>query len=525
MNNQLISDEFGMSFQVKADSAEIQGNDCVETNARSLTKIASMLRTSLGPNGMDKIIVDCDNRITMTNDGATIVKEYVANNKGCVMELIKQLSESQDVEIGDGTTSVIIFANRLLQEAIKVLKLGMHPVKVTEGLSRALNYAIEDLKNHFSDKIENKKEFCTKAVETALNSKIASVYDDIKNVCVDAVLSVADLERKDVDLDRINVKTIKGGNINQTELLKGVLLEKEMVGEITTGKKKICLLACPFEPPKLKTKNKMMVSTAEEYLNLSDYEKNTFKKMIEKVKDSGAELVLCQWGFDDEATSMLLEHNLPAVRWVGGHDLGHIAALINAKIVSRFENLDSSCLGEGEVKMISSSTKNTPFIQITSDKNTIATIVIKSANKFVSEELDRSIRDALCAARNILIAEKISYGGGSVEINLYKKMFNDNEILELMTAEDVSCFQAFGNALLEIPIVLAENAGYDTKYIEDLLVSSGKGHPGVANSDSKTNDMKTLGVFESIESKTRQLTMACDFVNTILKISEVIRQQ
>ncbi|KAL6121981.1 hypothetical protein NUSPORA_01003 [Nucleospora cyclopteri] len=530
--NKIISDDFGLSFEVKQDEIEITGLDCIETNSRAVAKIASILQTSLGPNGMDKIILDSDNKITMTNDGATIVAEYVANNAGCVMELIKQLSSSQDNEIGDGTTSIIIFANSLMKEALSLLKQGIHPIKITEGFNEALNYAIGEIQGNFADNIEDKPSFCLKAVETCLNSKIASFYKNLPKVCVDAVYSVADMERRDVDLDKINVKILKGGSMNQTELINGVLLEKEIVGEIAEGQKmKIALLACPFEPPKLKNKNKMLVSSVGDYKKLSNYEQTAFYEMIQKVKNSGADLVLCQWGFDDEATSMLMENKLPAVRWVGGHELGHIAALINAQIVSRFENLDSSCLGEGFVEITNEGTENEVFIKVTAEKNTISTIAIKSSNKFVSEEIERSIKDSLCAARNVLIADKIVYGGGSLEMNLYKTITNvdgdNNHITNLLEAEELCCFKAFATALLEIPFSLSRNAGHNSNYVENVISTktSGVSHYGVAAFDGKLlADMKAEGVFESLESKTRQLKMATDFVNTILKISDVIKK-
>lgn len=530
----IISDEFGLSFEIRPEDVEISGYDCVETNSRAIFKIASMLRTSLGPNGMDKIIVDCDNQITMTNDGATIIKEYVSNNSGGVMELVKQLALAQESEIGDGTTSIVLMANGLLQGALKLLKVGMHPIRVIEGFNNALKFAIEEIQNNLCEKIDDKTNYCLRGVETSLNSKITSKYRELGDICVNAVCAVADLERKDVDLDRVNVKILKGGFMDETELIKGVLLEKKIEGEgMILGKKdkllKICLLACPFEPPRLKTKNNMIVSTVTQYEELSEYERSTFKTMICKVKEVGADIVLCQWGFDDEATSMLFEHGLPAIRWVGGHDLGHIAALTNAKIISRFENLTPECLGEGFVEVKYSGTENQKFVYITSMDNKISTILIKSSNKFISEEIERSVRDAICVARNILISDKIVYGGGSLECSLYKIMNNydkaNNHILDLLNAEDVACFKAFSTGLLEIPIILAENAGLDFKYVESILNARGNQHYGIPSKETDgLVDMKTENVFESVESKVRQITMAVDYVNTILKIHDVIKQ-
>ncbi|OQS54235.1 CCT5 [Ecytonucleospora hepatopenaei] len=548
----IISDEFGMSFEVKQETTELSGIDCVETNAMAVHKIAKILRSSLGPHGMDKIIVDCDGQITMTNDGATIVKEYIANNRGCVMDLLQQLTAAQDSEVGDGTTSIVLFANALLREAMILLKKGIHQIKIIEGYNLALREVIEIVKKNFSirleDEISKKREKCLKAVETALSSKIAWKYKNIQNVCVDALYSVMDEERRDIDLENINVKILKGGNFEGISLVRGISLEKPVVGEealiekLKENKKlKICLLACPFEPPKLKTKSKLIVSTAEEYTKLSDYEKETFRLMIRKVKDSGADLVLCQWGFDDEATSMLMEEKLPAVRWVGGHELGQIAALTNAQIVSRFEFLTEKCLGEGFVELNNFGTDSTNFINITKtlEKDTkmeaskVATILVKSSNMFVGQEIERSITDALNAARNVLFTDYIVFGGGSLEINLYKKIMGNlssgklKENLENTgfgsCSEEILCFKSFASALLEIPLVLAENAGHDAKYVEEILAAVKLDkiqHIGVG--DGVNVDMQLENVFESFESKKRQYTMAIDFVCSLLKVQEVI---
>ncbi|ORD93534.1 TCPE [Enterospora canceri] len=533
----MISDEFGLSFGIQAEEVDATGLGCVEANARALQKMARMLRSSLGPNGMDKLIVSCDGIITMTNDGATIVDEYVARNSGCLMELVRGLSRSQDDEVGDGTTSIILFANALLQEALRLLRMEMHPVRVAEGFSSVLNYVEEEMGGLSQQIGTERRRFSLAAVNSALSSKIASVYGGMGAVCVDAVEAVADSGRNDVDLTRVNVKMVRGGSINQTELISGVLVEKEAVAEdvllsrvAKKGELRLCLLACPFEPPRLKTKSSLLVTNADEYRKLGEYERGVFREMIQKVKESGADLVLCQWGFDDEATSMLVEAEMPAVRWVGGHELGHIAALSGGRIVSRFDSLEPASLGSARISLKNIGTENEKWICVQKEGSKIATILVRSSNRILSEEVERSIRDGLCAARNIVVADAVVYGGGSLELSLYRKMNQfdsgkEDHILKLMKAEDVSCFRAFSRALLEIPLVLAQNAGQEAECVEKLLNSGNDHWIGVSREMGKAfGDMKAEGVFESIGSKKRQYRMATDFVNSILKISDVIRR-
>jgi T-complex protein 1 subunit epsilon len=288
-----------------------------------------MLRTSLGPKGLDKMLVSPDGDVTITNDGATILQQLQVDHQ--VARLMVELSQSQDEEIGDGTTGVVVLAGALLEQAETLLKKGVHPVRIAEGFEKAAAVAIDTLQQ-IAEPIDihaNDNEALITTAMTTLSSKILQSHKQkMARIAVQAVLRVADMERSDVNLERIRVEGKTGGSLEDAELVNGIVIDKEishpqMDKEIKDAK--MCILTCPFEPPKPKTKHKLDITSREAYEQLYQQEQQYFKDMVQKVKDSGANLVICQWGFDDEANHLLLQNKLPAVRWVGGVEIEHIA--------------------------------------------------------------------------------------------------------------------------------------------------------------------------------------------------------
>ncbi|ELA41482.1 T-complex protein 1, epsilon subunit [Vittaforma corneae ATCC 50505] len=522
---QILTDELGQSFQLgKEEHATLRGRECLEANINTVKSIASFLSSSLGPTGMDKLLTDKDGNIYVTNDGATILKEMDMTDNP-ISQLILQLSQSQDDEIGDGTTSIVILTSAILSQAKFLLEKGMHPIKISEGLSTALKLAEKHLLK-VSEEITDLNAQLLKVAKTSLGSKIVSLYD-FSGLCVEASLAVADLSRKDIDLDLISVQSKTGKSLADTRLVKGLVIKKEFshpqMSKCMKGAR-IALLSCPFEPPKLKNKNSLIVSNAEEYRSLELYEKMKFEEMITYLKNCKVDVVLCQWGFDDEANSLLMQNNIMAVRWVGGNDLGLIASHIRGSIVARFEDLREEYLGIADVKEESLGTENEKIITIESPgKNRAVTILVRGSTEYVIEEAKRAIRDALCAIRSMIDCERIVYGGGSCELSL--SIYLDKKAKEF-GCEDEAAIKAFSRALLDIPITLSQNSGFDAvEYVEklrELHISNNEPCFGVDCLETGERNMKKLGIFETFKSKLRQLKMATDLVNTILKINDVI---
>lgn len=308
-----------------------------------------------------------------------------------VAKLLVELSKSQDDEIGDGTTGVVVLAGALLEQAAELIDKGIHPIRIADGYDQACDIAVAEL-DRIADVIEftkTQKENLVKVARTSLGSKIVSkAHDQFANIAVDAILSVADLERKDVDFDLIKVDGKVGGSLEDSLLVQGVIVDKDfshpqMPSEVHDAK--IAILTCAFEPPKPKTKHKLDITSVEEFKKLQTYEKDKFAEMIQQIKDTGANLVICQWGFDDEANHLLLQNELPAVRWVGGPEIELIAIATNGRIVPRFEDLSAAKLGKaGIVREMSFGTTREKMLVIEECANTRAvTVFVRGSNKMV----------------------------------------------------------------------------------------------------------------------------------------------
>ena len=297
----------------------------------------------MGPKGMDKMLISQDGNVEVTNDGATIVANM--NIEHPVAKLLVELSKSQDDETGDGTTGVVVLAGALLEQAQKLLDKGLHPLQIIEGFDKGCEYAIKHLESIQTEinLKENNYENLKKAAKTALCSKVVSKYQDkFAEIAVNAIMAVADQSRKDVNFDMIKVEGKVGGNLEETQLIEGIVLDKEMSHPQMAKKvsdASICILNIPFEPPKPKSKYNIDIKTAEQYQKLYETEQNYFRNMIKSVKESGANFVICQWGFDDEANHLLMHNNLPAVRWVGGAEIEQIALATGGRIISNFNEI------------------------------------------------------------------------------------------------------------------------------------------------------------------------------------------
>lgn len=308
-----------------------------------------------------------------------------------VAKLLVELSKSQDDEIGDGTTGVVVLASALLEQAADLMDKGIHPIRIADGYDQACDIAVQEL-DRISDTIPFSKDDASnleKVAKTCLGSKIVSkAHDQFSKIAVDAVLSVADLERKDVDFELIKVDGKVGGALEDSLLVKGVIVDKDfshpqMPSEVHDAK--IAILTCAFEPPKPKTKHKLDITSVEEFKRLQKYEAEKFQEMIKQIKDTGANVALCQWGFDDEANHLLLTNELPAVRWVGGPELELIAIATNGRIVPRFEDLTAEKLGKaGVVREMSFGTTREKMLVIEDCANPRAvTVFVRGSNKMV----------------------------------------------------------------------------------------------------------------------------------------------
>jgi len=531
MSGQLAFDEFGRPFIIVQDQESKQrlsGIEAHKSHILAAKTLANTLRTSLGPKGLDKIMVSPDGDITITNDGATIMDKMDVEHQ--IAKLMVQLSKSQDDEIGDGTTGVVVLAGALLEHAEKLLDRGIHPIRIADGYEMAAKVALQHLDtvaDTFPIDLTN-TEMLKQVARTTLGSKIVNrCHDQMAMIAVEAVLAVADMERKDVNFELIKVEGKVGGKLEDTMLVKGVIVDKDfshpqMPKQLKDVK--LAILTCPFEPPKPKTKHKLDVTSVEDYKKLREYEKEKFEEMVKQVQDTGANLVICQWGFDDEANHLLLQNQLPAVRWVGGPEIELIAIATGGRIVPRFSELTKDKLGHcGVVKELNFGTTRDKMLILEECQNSKAvTIFIRGGNKMIIEEAKRSLHDALCVVRNLVRDNRIVYGGGAAEMTCSLHVAKEAD--KISTLEQYA-MRSFADALDNIPMALAENSGLNPigalSDVKSQQVKENNPRLGIDCLKKGTNDMKAQNVIETLMAKKQQISLATQLVRMILKIDDI----
>lgn len=545
----MAQDEMGRPLIIVRDQGtktKSSGVEAIKANILAARQVADILKTSLGPRGLDKILISPDGDINITNDGATILSQMQLDHE--VAKLLVELSKSQDDEIGDGTTGVVILAGSLLEQAGKLIEMGIHPIKIANGYERACTIITEYLEsiadsiNVDTENLENnllESSDLFKAAKTSLGSKIVNKnHDQFSKMAVETILKVVDFDRNDVDFELIKLEGKVGGSIADSKTINGVCIDKDFSHPQmpkVVNNAKIAILTCPFEPPKPKTKHKLEISDVDEFKNLQEYEKNQFLNMIKAIKECGANLVICQWGFDDEANHLLLANELPAVRWVGGGDIEAIAIATKGLIVSRFEDLSPEKLGHADkvYEMEFGTTRDKMIIiennptSVSTDSRTTkvntVTNLIRGSNKMIVDESIRSLHDSLCVVRNLIKDNRVVYGGGAVETACSLKISSE---ADKQPGIDQYAFRAFSQALDAVPMALAENSGYNP--IEELTklkatqVERKSPNYGIDCLGKGTGDMKELFVIETYLSKKQQLLLATQLCRMVLKINNVI---
>jgi len=367
-----------------------------------------------------------------------------------------------------------------------------------------------------------------KTAMTTLSSKIINkCHRQMAEIAVNAVLSVADMERRDVDFELIKVEGKVGGKMEDSLLVKGVIVDKDfshpqMPKEVKDAR--MAILTCPFEPPKPKTKNTLEIKSVDDYKKLRKYEQDKFTEMVDTVKEKGANLVICQWGFDDEANHLLLQKKLPAVRWVGGPEIELIAIATGGRIVPRFEELTTEKLGKaGIVRELTFGTTKERMLVIEQCPNSKAvTIFIRGGNKMIIEEAKRSIHDAVCVIRNLVKDSRIVYGGGASEIACSLAV---SKAADEVSSLEQYAVRAFAEALENIPLALAENSGLSPIHtladVKSRQALENNPRLGIDCMSTGTCDMKEQNVIETLVSKKQQIMLATQVVKMILKIDDI----
>ncbi len=511
---------------LKEGTTQTKGNDAQKNNISAAKLIAELVRTSLGPRGMDKMLVDTLGDVTITNDGATILKEIDVQHPAAKMMV--EISKATDTEVGDGTTSTVVLAGALLEKAEELIGKNVHPTVVVDGFKKAAEKAIADLRQIGIKVDPLDKKFLKKVAVTTLASKLVSTNsEELANIVVDAVLSVAEKvgDRYKVDIDNIKVEKKGSSSIRNTELIHGIVLDKEVVhGGMPkrVENAKIALLNAPLEIEKTEFDAKININSPEQMQIYIDEENKMLKKLVDKIAASGANVVLCQKGIDDMAQYYLAKANILAVRRIKESDLTKLSKATGARIVTNINELTDKDLGSARLAE-ERQVESDKWVFIEGCKNPKAvSILARGGSQRVVDEVERSIHDALMSVKDVIEYPYVLIGGGAAETIVSAKI---REWANTLDGRPQLAAQKFAEGLETIPLVLAENAGMDPLDTQVQLRSrgtAGKATFGIDITNAKVADLEAQNIYEPLAVKEQVVNAATEAACMILRIDDVI---
>ncbi|MBN2126796.1 MAG: TCP-1/cpn60 chaperonin family protein [Candidatus Diapherotrites archaeon] len=507
-------------------SKRVLGRDAQRINILIAKAVANAVKSTLGPKGMDKMIVDELGDVTISNDGATILSEMSIEHPAGKM--LVDIAKSQDEEVGDGTTTVVVLAGGLLTKAEKLLDEGIHPSIIIKGYRLASKKAV-DYYEEISDVIEaDDKKTLRDIALTSMTGKAAESAEELSDLVVKAVSMVAEKEgdKTVIDADMIKLEKKTGASLNETQLFSGIVIDKEIVHSgmpRKLEKAKIALIDSALEIKSPETDTKIQINDPSQLEAFLDQEERMLQKMVSRIKDSGANVVFCQKGIDDMAQHFLAQEGIMAIRRVKKSDMEALAKATGAKLVSRLEGLNSKDLGSaGEVYSKKIAGDDMVFVEKCKNPKAV-TILIRGGSEHITNEAERALVDAIGSTTTALKYGKIVSGGGSCEIEVSMKLFN---YAKTVGGREQLAIEAFAETLEIIPRTLAETAGMDAI---DAIVElrskhqGGKGkYMGIDVFKAKVMDMKAAKVIEPVKVKTQAITSATEVSEMLLRIDDII---
>ncbi len=511
---------------LKEGTTRTRGEEARRTNIMAARAIADAVRTTLGPKGMDKMIVDSLGDITVSNDGATILQEMEVAHPAA--KIMVNLAKAQDKEVGDGTTTAVVLAGELLAEAENLLNKNIHPTIIIDGYEKALRFVEEELDKLAVPVDPNDEDMLRRVAETSMSSKLVrGARAKLAEVAVKAVKSVAERQgdRTVVDIDNVKIVKKKGEGLAETEFIRGVVLDKEVVHRDmpkTVRDAKIALLNLSLEVKKPEIDVEVQISTPQELRAFIDQETKMLQEKVEKIASTGANVVFCQKGIDEVAQHFLAKKGILAVRRVSEKDMRRLERATGGRIINNLDDLSPEHLGSaglveerkiGEDRMV--------FVQECKDPKAVS-ILIRGGADTILDEAERGIKDALYVVRNVVEDQKVVYGGGAIQLELARRL---RDHAERFGGKEQLAIEAFANALESIPRTLAENAGMDSV---DVLVQLRKKHAegatdyGVDPVEGRIASMKELEVIDTFRGVKNSVSSATETAILIIKTDDII---
>ncbi|HTP54645.1 MAG TPA: thermosome subunit beta [Thermoplasmata archaeon] len=514
---------------LKEGTERERGKGASSNNIAAARAVADTVRTTLGPRGMDKMLVDSMGDITITNDGVTILKEVDVEHPAAKM--LVEVAKTQDQQCGDGTTTAVVLAGELLKRSERLLEQDVHPTVITRGFQLAVQEARRLLEEEIGTTVKaDDQAILVDCARTAMGSKgVAGSRDELAQIAVKAVQKIAEQRggKTVCDVDQIKVEKRHGGTIHDTELIEGIVLDKErghprMPSEVSGAK--IALLNSALEVKKTEIESKINIKNPSQIQSFLDEEDKTFRKMADAVKASGANVIVCQKGIDDVVLHYLAKDGIYALKQVKESDLQKLARATGGKIVTGIKELTPADLGQAaKVEERKVGDDDMTFVTGCSNPRSVS-ILIRGGTEHVTQEVERSLHDALKVVASVLEDGVVCPGGGATEIELAVKL---RKWAQSVGGREQLAAEAFAQSLEAVPWALAENGGYDS--INTLIElrsahdgSSSNKNIGVNLADGKAADMWKLHVIEPLRVKRQALSSAVEVANMVLRIDDVI---
>ncbi|CAE6489179.1 thermosome subunit beta [Candidatus Nitrosotenuis uzonensis] len=511
---------------LKEGATESKGREAQKNNIAAAKIIAEIVHSSLGPRGMDKMLVDSLGDVTITNDGATILKEIDVQHPAAKM--LVEISKTTDSEVGDGTTSAVILAGALLENAESLINQDVHPTIIVDGYRKASKKVLQFLKEIAEEVTANDKNILSKIARTSMQTKLVRKDSDhLADLIVKAVLAVAEKEGTKfvVDQDDVKVEKKAGGSMKDSILVEGIVLDKEVVHGGMPKKiseAKIALINTALEIDKTEFDAKINISNPQQMKTFLDEENRMIKNMVDKVVGSGATVLLCQKGIDDMAQHYLARAGILAVRRVKESDMAKLAKATGARIVTNLDDLFEKDLGSAQL-VEERKIEEDRWVFVEGCKNPKAvTLLLRGGSQRVVDEVERSVHDALMVVKDVMENPSIVAGGGAPETFAATKLRNWAKSME---GREQLAVEKFADSLEVIPLTLSENAGMDPiDTLTNLRSKQLKGEKwtGIDVMKSKVGNMKTSDIVEPLAVKNQIVSAATEAACMILRIDDVI---
>ena len=518
-------------FVLKEGTTETKDKDAKRNNITAAKVVAELVRTSLGPRGMDKMLVNSIGDVTITNDGATILKEIDVQHPAAKMMV--EVAKSVDNEVGDGTTSSVVLAGALIERAEELINKDIHATVIVDGYQEASEKALDILKQDIAIKSDAEdKGLLNKIAFTSMASKLVSNdAQELSNKVVDAVLSIAEKLKEDgadktkVDIDNIKVEKKAGASIHDTQLIRGIILDKEVVHSAMPRRiddAKIALLNCPLEIEKTEMSAEIRINQPQQMQRFLDEENRMLRSMVDKIKSSGANVVLCQKGIDDMAQHYLAKEGIVAVRRIKESDMTKLSKATDAKIITNIDELSSADLGSADL-VEERKVETDKWVFVEGCKNPKAlSILVRGGSQRIVDEAERSVHDAIMTVKDVIEYPYVVLGGGASDVAISQKI---REWSGSLSGREQLAAEKYADALESIPLVLAENAGMDiidTQVQLRTKSSTGKVRYGVDVLEGKVADLASKDVYEPLLVKEQIIKSATETASMILRIDNVI---